>query len=58
MAKYKEFTDILRVEGINCKGYGIIPKAVMLDQRLTIQAKAIYAYFRSFAGAGTGFSKC
>lgn len=53
MAKYKEFTDILRVEGINCKGYGIIPKAVMLDQRLTIQAKAIYAYFRSFAGAGT-----
>jgi len=44
--------DVLRVQGITEKGYGIIPKAVMLDIRLIIDAKAIYSYFRSFAGAG------
>lgn len=45
--------DILKVEGVNAKGYGIIGKLVMQDKRLTIEAKAIYAYFRSYAGAGT-----
>ena len=44
--------DILKVEGVDCKGYGKIPKSVMLDTRLTIDAKAIYAYFCSYAGAG------
>lgn len=34
------------------QGYGIVPKAVMRDQRLTIDSKAIYAYLVSFAGAG------
>ena len=46
------FEDQLLVEGINCMGYGIIPKYVMLDPDLTIEAKAIYAYFCSFAGSG------
>ncbi len=45
--------DILKVEGVNAKGYGIIGKIVMQDKRLSIEAKAIYAYFRSYAGAGT-----
>lgn len=49
----QDFKDILRVEGINSKGFGIIPKIVMQDRRLTRDAKAIYAYFRSYAGAGT-----
>lgn len=44
--------DILRVDGVNAKGFGSIPKIVMKDQRLTIQAKAIYAYFCSYAGMG------
>lgn len=44
--------DVLQVEGINSKGFGTIPKLVMQDRRLTIQAKAIYAYFCSYAGAG------
>lgn len=44
--------DILQVEGINSKGFGTIPKLAMQDRRLTIQAKAIYAYFCSFAGSG------
>ena len=48
----KEFENILLVEGINAKGYGTIPKLVMKDRRLTAQAKAIYAYFCSYAGCG------
>lgn len=47
-----EFRDILRVQGVKAKGFGIIPKMVMLDRKLTIEAKAIYAYFCSYAGAG------
>jgi hypothetical protein len=45
--------DVLNVQGIREKGYGIVPKLVMQDRRLTTEAKAIYAYFCSFAGAGT-----
>lgn len=48
-----ELQDILKVEGINCKGFGVIPKAVMHDLELSIVAKAIYAYFCSLAGNGT-----
>lgn len=48
----ESLVDILMVEGVNSKGYGTIPKAVMKDHRLPIQAKAIYAYFCSYAGAG------
>ena len=33
-------------------GYGIVPKAVMQSQDLSIEAKAIYAYLCSFMGAG------
>lgn len=46
------FGDQLRIEGINFKGFGIIPKHVMIDQDLTIDSKTIYAYFCSFAGNG------
>lgn len=34
---------------INEKGYGYIPKLIMQDRRLSIQAKAIYAYFSSYS---------
>lgn len=44
--------DILQVQGINSKGFGLIPKLVMQDNRLTIHAKAIYSYFCTYAGAG------
>lgn len=47
-----EFRDILKVQGVKAKGYGIVPKMVMLDRKLTIEAKAIYSYFCSYAGAG------
>ena len=45
-------SDILQVQGINTKGFGMIPKLVMQDKRLTAEAKAIYGYFCSYAGAG------
>lgn len=48
-----DMSDMLVMENIKSKGFGTIPKLVMLDNRLTAQAKAIYAYFASFAGAGT-----
>ncbi len=45
-------SDMLQVEGINSKGFGIIPKLVMQDDQLSLAAKAIYGYFCSYAGAG------
>lgn len=48
-----ESGDILVVRGIKSLGYGTVPKAVMLDKRLHYKAKALYAYFCSFAGNGT-----
>lgn len=48
----KNFRDQLKVEGVNARGYGILPKMVMLDRKLTIESKAIYSYFCSYAGAG------
>lgn len=56
--KEKELENLLIVEGVNAQGYGTIPKLVMKDRRLTPQAKAIYAYFCSYAGCGsTAFPK-
>lgn len=34
------------------KGYGFIPKLVMVDTDLTVEAKSIYAYLASYSGAG------
>ena len=44
--------DKLCLEGIYRQGYGIIPKFVMHDPELTLEAKAIYAYLCSLAGSG------
>lgn len=49
----KQNTDFLVLENVAAHGFGTVPKLVMLDSGLTPQAKAIYAYFASFAGAGT-----
>ena len=37
---------------INSLGFGTIPKLVMQDRSLSLGAKAVYAYFCSFTGAG------
>lgn len=44
--------DIIKGSQLNSAGFGTIPKLAMQDTRLHIAAKAIYAYFCSFAGAG------
>ena len=41
-----------QADGIMEKGYGFIPKLIMKDKELTIEAKAIYAYLSSYTGAG------
>lgn len=33
-------------------GYGTVPRMVMVDRELTIEAKAIYGYFAACIGAG------
>lgn len=48
----KEITEILRTEGILSQGFGISPKILYRDRRLTPEAKAIYGYIASFAGNG------
>ncbi len=48
-----DMTDMLIMDSVGSQGFGTVPKIVMLDARLTAQAKAIYAYFSSFTGAGT-----
>ena len=41
--KRKMSNDEIKLQGIFQEGYGIIPKMVMKDKRLTIEAKSIYA---------------
>ena len=48
-----KFVNLLKVEGINFKGFGIIPKLIMFDKSISLEAKAIYAFFASHAGNGT-----
>lgn len=50
--KGEDMADKIKIQGINSAGFGIIPKLVMQDRELHVTAKALYAYFRSFAGAG------
>ena len=47
-----EKQDRLNLKGIMSEGYGVIPKKVMKDKDLTIEAKAIYAFMASFSGNG------
>lgn len=44
--------DLLKQEDLLSKGYGIIPKLMMKDTRLSVESKAIYAYLCSYCGAG------
>ena len=47
-----ELVELLRVEGVKAKGFGIIPKLLMLDTRLTAESKAIYALIATYAEGG------
>lgn len=45
MDKQEFSVEELEGQGIYYLGQGILPKAVMMDNRLSLIAKAIYAYF-------------
>ena len=45
--------DVMKLSGVMSEGYGVIPKKVMKDQDLSIEAKALYAFMASYSGAGT-----
>lgn len=45
-------SDKVQTSWINSDGFGTIPKKIMNDTNLTIESKAIYAYFSSYAGSG------
>ena len=49
----EKFVSLLKVEGVNFKGFGIIPKLIMFDRNISLEAKAIYAFLASHAGNGT-----
>ncbi|MDT2808356.1 conserved phage C-terminal domain-containing protein [Vagococcus lutrae] len=44
--------NFLATSELFSKGYGFIPKVVMIDTDLTVEAKAIYGYLASYSGAG------
>ena len=46
MDKTTQVIDVLSM------GYGTVPRSVMSDRKLTVEAKAIYAYFAACIGAG------
>lgn len=50
--KGEKILKTIRAGGILGGGYGFIPKIVMLDDRLELKSKGIYAYFAAFTGAG------
>lgn len=44
--------DALKISSVLSEGYGIIPKKVMKDKDLSIEAKSIYAFLCSYSGKG------
>ena len=47
----KPIADGARLQGILAGGYGLIPRIVVRDERLTPEAKAIYGYLSALSGA-------
>lgn len=46
-------TSSFSYSGIMKTGYGMLPRLLVMDTRLSYQAKVIYAYLASFSGAGS-----
>lgn len=44
-----------KLEGIFARGYGVVPKAVLLSPELSPEAKALYAYYCVMSGNGGGY---
>ena len=41
----EEYTNILKVEGVKAKGYGIIPKLIMQDRSIPIRVNQFMLIF-------------
>lgn len=52
-AKTSDSESTLSLNGINSNGYGNVPKIIMCDNRLSIKARGLIAFFYSLAQAGT-----
>ena len=48
----QELVELIKYEGVDCKGFGTIAKLVTTDTNLSIGAKALYAYLCSYCGGG------
>lgn len=48
----QELVELIKYEGVDCKGFGTIAKLVTTDTDLSIGAKALYAYLCSYCGNG------
>lgn len=46
-------SSVLCVEGVNCKGYGLLAKYAMMDHDLPLESKTMYAYFCCQSGSGS-----
>ena len=46
-------SDTLEMPTLLSQGYGQIAKMVTVDERMTCEAKCIYALLASFSGGGT-----
>ncbi len=44
-----------KLEGVFARGYGVVPKAVMLEGALSPEAKALYAYYCVMSGNDGGY---
>lgn len=40
--------NTVQIEGVLSQGYGLVPKMLMKDKRLSIGAKIVYCYISSF----------
>ena len=50
--QFPDAGDTISVQGIRAAGYGMIPRMVMEDQRISAKAKALYAYLAGYTGGG------
>lgn len=52
IASREDAGDSVKMGGIFGTGFGVVSRSIMRDSRLSIESKAIYAYFCAFAGSG------
>lgn len=50
--------NLLQLDALLSHGYGLSPQLVMRSKGLSIEAKALYGYLSSFAGAGDTAFPC